>query len=98
MKRAVGQSATPAISLPLKGYQMIVKSVFGEQLNRDDIVKVLKNRFAVKPNSLTTLTVSQPTEIVAKKLMNNRFCSIRQGANSSKMKMEDIIVHKEIAL
>lgn len=37
---------------------MIVKSVFREQLNRDNIVKVLRSRFSVKANTLTTLTVS----------------------------------------
>ena len=49
---------------------MIVKSVFREQLDRDNIVKVLRSRFSVKANTLTTLTVSQLTEIVAKKLLN----------------------------
>ena len=77
---------------------MIVKSVFREQLNRDNIVKVLRSRFSVKANTLTTLTVSQLTEIVAKKLLNYQFCSIMKGASLSNMKMQDIIVHKEISL
>lgn len=77
---------------------MIVKSVFREQLNRDNIVKVLRSRFSVKANTLTTLTVSQLTEIVAKKLLNYQFCSIKKGASLSNKKMQDIIVHKEISL
>ena len=95
LKRAVEQST---VSLSLKGYQMIVKSVFREQLDRDNIVKVLRSRFSVKANTLTTLTVSQLTEIVAKKLLNYQFCSIKKGASLSNMKMQDIIVHKEISL
>ena len=95
LKRAVEQST---VSLSLKGYQVIVKSVFREQLDRDNIVKVLRSRFSVKANTLTTLTVSQLTEIVAKKLLNYQFCSIKKGASLSNMKMQDIIVHKEISL
>ena len=76
LKRAVEQST---VSLSLKGYQMIVKSVFREQLDRDNIVKVLRSRFSVKANTLTTLTVSQLTEIVAKKLLNYQFCSHQEG-------------------
>lgn len=86
------------VSLSLKGYQMIVKSVFREQLDWDNIVKVLRSRFSVKANTLTTLTVSQLTEIVAKKLLNYQFCSIKKGASFNNMKMQDIIVHKEISL
>lgn len=77
---------------------MIVKSVFREQLDRDNIVKVLRSRFSVKANTLTILTVSQLTEIVAKKLLNYQFCSIKKGASLRNMKMQDIIVHKEISL
>lgn len=95
LKRAVEQST---VSLSLKGYQVIVKSVFREQLDWDNIVKVLRDRFSVKANTLTTLTVSQLTEIVAKKLLNYQFCSIKKGASLSNMKMQDIIVHKEISL
>ena len=95
LKRAVEQIT---VSLSLRGYQMIVKSVFREQLDRDNIVKVLRSRFSVKANTLTTLTVSQLTEIVAKKLLNYQFCSIKKGASLSNMKMQDIIVHKEISL
>lgn len=76
LKRAVEQST---VSLSLKGYQIIVKSVFREQLDRDNIVKVLRDRFSVKANTLTTLTVSQLTEIVAKKLLNYQFCSHQEG-------------------
>ena len=95
LNRAVEQST---ISLSLKGYQMIVKSVFREQLDRDNIVKVLRSRFSVKANTLTTLTVSKLTEVIAKKLLNYQFCSIKKGGSSSNMKMQDVIVHKEIFL
>lgn len=75
---------------------MIVKAVFGENLNRDNIVKVLKNNLSVKHNSLTSLTVTQLTEVIAKKLLNHKYCQISLEVNPSNMKM-DIIVYKEIS-
>lgn len=89
-------SASGVQSLTLKSSQMIVKAVFGENLNRDNIVKVLKNNFSVKHNSLTSLTVTQLTEVIAKKLLNHKYCQISLGVNPSNMKM-DIIVYKEIS-
>ena len=84
--------------LTLKSSQMIIKAVFSENLNRENILKVLKNRFSVKQNSLTSLSVAQLMEVLAKKLLNNNYCNIRQGVNTSNMRMDDITVYKEISL
>ena len=47
---------------------MIIKAVFGENLNRENTVKVLKNKFSAKHHSLTSLTVTQLIEVFAKNL------------------------------
>lgn len=77
---------------------MIVKAVFSENLSRENMVKVLKNKFSVKHHSLTSLTVTQLMEVIAKKLLNHKYCDINLGVNPSNMKMVDIIVYKEISL
>ena len=65
-----------------------------EDVLTSEVLTVLNQYFV---NSIS-LTVSQLTEIIAKKLLNYQFCSIKKGASSSNMKMQDIIVHKEISL
>ena len=91
-------SASGVQSFTLKSYQMIIKAVFGENLNRENIVKMLKNKFSVKHNSLTSLTVSQLMEVIAKKLLSHNYCHIGLGVNPGNMKVDDIIVYKEISL
>ncbi|KXJ15843.1 putative nuclease HARBI1 [Exaiptasia diaphana] len=44
-------------SFNIKACQLIIKAVFGGQLTRDSLVKVLKNKFLVKSESLTSLTM-----------------------------------------
>lgn len=85
----------------LKACQVIFKAVFGKsQVDREDVVKVLKKKFVVKQERLTSLTMTQLMEVLAKKLVNQRYCSIKDGpeTNIANLKMEDIAVHKEIAL
>ena len=80
---------------------MIFKAVFGKvQVEREDVVKVLKKKFSVKQDRLTSLTMTQLMEVLVKKLVNQRYCSIKDGpkTNITNLKMEDITVHKEIAL
>ena len=77
---------------------MIIKAVFGENLNRENTVKVLKNKFSVKHHFLRSLTVTQLMEVFAKKLLTHKYCHISLWVNPSNMKMDDIIVYKEIFL
>jgi len=91
-------SASGVQNFTLKSYQMIVKAVFAEILDRENIVKVLKKRFSVKQHSLTNLTVSQLMEVMAKKLLSHKYCHVGLGVNPSNMKVDDIIVYKEISL
>ena len=85
-------------SYPLKSCQMICQAVFGEQPVREDIVRILKKTFAVKQDQITALTMSQLLEVMAKKLINQKYCSVKDGTNMSNMRMGSITVHKEIAL
>ena len=85
----------------LKACQVIFKAVFGKvQVEREDVVKVLKKKFSVKQDRLKALTMTQLMEVLVKKLVNQRYCSIKDGpeTNITNLKMEDITVHKEIAL
>lgn len=73
---------------------MIFKAVFGKaQVDREDVVKV-------KQDTLTSLTMTELMEVLAKKLVNQRYCSIKDGpeTNITNLRMEDITIHKEIAL
>ena len=103
----VSKGVFPGLTFPdlftynLKACQVIFKAVFGEaQVDREDVVKVLKKKFTVKQDRLTSLTMTQLMEVLAKKLVNQRYCSIKDGpeTNITNLRMEDITVHKEIAL
>ena len=91
-------SASGVQSLTLTSSQMIIKAVFGENLNRENIVKFLKNKYSSKHHSLTSLTVTQLMEVIAKKLLNHTYCHISLGVNSSNMKIDDSIVYEKISL
>ena len=66
------------ITYNLKAYQVIFKAVFGTaQVERENVVKVLKKKFTVKQERLTSLTMTQLMEVLAKKLVNQKYCSIR---------------------
>ena len=87
------------ITCNLKACQVIFKAVLGiAQVERENVVKVLKIKFTVKQERLTSLTMTQLMEVLAKKLVNQKYCSIRPETNIANLKKEDITVHKEIAL
>ena len=85
-------------SWPLKTNQIIVKAVFGRVLSRDDAVSVLKKKFSVQPKNLTTLSPVQLLEVLAKKLVNNRYCTISKMQNINSLQKSDISVLKEIEI
>lgn len=97
-KSVIALSQESSTSYPLKACQIIYKAVFGEKPNRDDAVKVLKKKFAVKPDQLTSLTMTQLLEVLAKKLVNSKYCSIKEDTNMANIRMDNVTVHKEIAL
>ena len=85
-------------SWPLKTNQIIVKAVFGRVLSKDDAFSVLKKKFSVQPKNLTTLFPIQLLGVLAKKLVNNRYCTISKMENINCLKMSDISVLKEIEI
>lgn len=77
---------------------IIKSSVPALSLEREDVVRLLKGKFKVSSRSLTDLTPSSLFEILARKLINEKFVSIKEGKDASfhDLKKGDIIVHKEI--
>ena len=85
-------------SWALKTNQIIVRAVFGKVLSRDETVSVLKKKFSVQPKNLTALSPIQLLGVLAKKLVNNRYCTISKMENINSLKMSDISVLKEIEI
>ena len=66
-----GQRLPTLCTYNLKASQVIFKAVFGKvHVDREDVVKVLKKKFTVKQHRLTSLTMTQLMELLAKKLVN----------------------------
>ena len=96
-----GQRIPAVCTYNLKACQVIVRAVFGKvQVDREDVVKVLKKKFTVKQDRLTSLTVTQLMGVLAEKLVNQKYCSIKDGpeTNITNLRMVDITEHKEIAV
>ncbi|KAK2560211.1 hypothetical protein P5673_017191 [Acropora cervicornis] len=73
--------------------QAIVKCVFQRLLKRDEMIEVLKKKFSVSPRNLTGLAPTQLLSVLAKKLVNNKYCKVTEEVKNFK---EDITVIKEI--
>lgn len=79
--------------------KMIVKSLFGRVLERDEVGKLLKKRFSVAPRNLTFLNTSQLLEVISKKLIRHKYVEIPdEPADPSQLRMSMIKVNKEIEM
>ena len=87
-----------AVEMTSKVCKMIVKSVCGKILNREETLKLLKSKFSVTARHLTTLTPSQLLEVAAKKLLRGKYCVIPEGTNTNQLTATMIRVNKEIEL
>ena len=87
-----------AVEMTSKVCKMIVKSVCGKILNREETLKLLKSKFSVTARHLTTLTPSQLLEVAAKKLLRGKYCVIAEGTNTNQLTATMIKVNKEIEL
>ena len=87
---------TSSEAWPLKVNQAIVKKVFGKLLVRDEVIDVLKKKFSVQQKNLTGLTPTVLMSVLAKKLVANKYCKVKEG--EVKNLKEDITVLKEIEL
>lgn len=78
---------------------MIVKSVCGRVLSREEITKLLNKKFSVTPRNLTSLTPTQLLEVVSKKLIRHKYVEIPdEPFDRSKLQLGMIKVHKEIEI
>lgn len=89
-------ASSPAVEMTSKVCKMIVKSVCGKILNREETLKLLKSKFSVTARHLTTLTPSQLLEVAAKKLLRGKYCVIPKGTNTNQLTTTMIKVNKEI--
>ena len=71
----------------------IVQCVFQRLLKRNEMIEVLKKKFSVSPRNLTGLAPTQLLSVLAKKLVNNKYCKVTEEVKNFK---EDITVIKEI--
>lgn len=84
-------------SLPVKLRRALMKSVFGKHLSREECVDVLKKKFLVKGNSLTSLTPSQVVSTIIRKLISQKYIEFKK-APEQVTSIDDITVLKEISL
>lgn len=86
--------------IPLQAATIIVKCVTGTVPNRDKMVKVLTGRFNVPAKSLFALLPSQLMEVLARKLVTNRYIQLK-GADThygDLKKTHQLTVLKELEL
>ena len=79
-----------------KSAMVIIKAVTGRIPERDELVKVLKDKFKAQSKSLTALTATQILEVTTRKLTSLKYVSLKSGISSSEIRSTDITVHKEI--
>ena len=72
-------SAEPASvnKMTKKSAMVIVKAVTGKIPEREELVKILKQRFEVLSKTLTALKVSQILEVTARKLISLKYVSLK---------------------
>ena len=87
-----------AVEMAPKVCKIIVKSVCGKILNREETLKLLKSEFSVAPRHLTSLTPSQLLEVAAKKFLRGKYCVIPEGTNTNQLTAAMIKMNKEIEL
>lgn len=88
----------PTLDMTNQSSLVIIKAVTGRIINRDDIVKLLKSKFKVETKTITPLTASQLNELLARKLIGNKYVMIKHGVNSKQLNRNDINVIKEIEI
>ena len=78
---------------------MILKSVCGRVLSREEITKLLNKKFSVTPRNLTSLTPTQLLEVVSKKLIRHKYVEVPdEPGDHSKLQLSMIKVLKEIEI
>ena len=83
---------------PSKANKVIVKAVFGKLVMRDEAVAVLKKRFNVQQKHLTGLVPGQLYAVMAKKLVQSKYCTLLNKQNIKNLKRSDLTFAKEIEI
>ncbi|XP_031555297.1 uncharacterized protein LOC116292173 isoform X2 [Actinia tenebrosa] len=85
------EEMVPSLKITRHSALSIIKSVTGHLISRDDICKLLKSKFQISAKTLTPLTASELNEILARKLISNKYIVF-------KLQKSDITVVKEIEI
>lgn len=93
---AASASADVHIKMNKKPAMVIIKAVTGRIPERDELVKMLKDKFKAPSKSLAALTATQILEVTARKLISLKYVSLKSGVSSCDIRNTDITVHKEI--
>ena len=83
---------------PSNANKVIIKAVFGKLITRDEAVAVLKKRFNVQQKHLTGLAPGQLYAVMAKKLVQSKYCTLLNKQNIKILKRSDLTVAKEIEI
>ena len=76
--------------------QLIIKVVFGRVLAREEVITILKSKFAVKKSQLTSLTASQLLTVLIKKRIKYNYVTLNGNVNN--LQRDDVKVNKKIDL
>lgn len=93
---AASASADVHMKINKKLAMVIIKAVTGRIPEREELVKMLKDKFKAQSKSLTPLTATQILEVTARKLVSLKYVSLKSGISSGDIRNTDITVHKEI--
>ena len=95
---APSASADMHMKIHKKSAMVIIKAVTGRIPAREELVKMLKDKFKAQSKSLTALTATQILEVTARRLISLKYVSLKSGISSGDIRNTDITVHKEIHL
>ena len=79
-----------------KSAMVIIKAATGRIPEREELVKMFKDKFKAQSKSLTALTASQILDVTARKLISLKYVSLKSGISSGDIRNTDVTVHKEI--
>lgn len=87
-----------ADSITKMSASLLIKSVTGKVLGRDELVKLLRVKFQVQNKVLISLTASKLMQVLAKKLISSKYVLVNDSANYKNLKKSDLHVQKEIEI
>ena len=95
---AASASAELDMKINKRSAMVIIKAVTGRIPEREELVKMLKEKFKAQSKNLTALTATQILEVTARKLISLKYVSLKDGISSGDIRNTDITVRKEIQM